>query len=411
MTHSSSPVVSDLSIRRLTSLESINPEEWNGLVNTDNPFLTYEFLHGLEEHDCLQGQGWTPCHFAVYSNNILVGALPLYIKTNSYGEFVFDWLWADAYQRAGGYYYPKLVSAIPFTPVRGPRLLINDTFPDSSAVKNLLLDEIIETTKTTGMSSFHCLFPEQTDQAFYLQHNLLSRKGVQFHWHNRGYSDFDDFLGSLTSKKRKKIKRERRQVNEQGIEIEILTGSQINTVQWKIFYEFYCSTFYRRWGSPRMTYDFFLSLSEKLPDQTLLILARHKREYVAGAFAMLGGGTLYGRHWGCSNQYPYLHFELCYYQTIEYCIRHGLDTVDAGVQGEHKLSRGFQPVATCSYHWIQHPDFMQAVKNFLDREKVEIDAYIEALNRHLPFKRRRQGNVKSKDNSDYLITHDHNDSG
>lgn len=356
------------------------------LAGTVNPFVSHEFLSGLERCRCLEGHGWQPQHLVVHEGPRLVGALPLYLKDNSYGEFVFDWSWADAYERAGGNYYPKFVSAIPFAPVRGPRYLIDNCCRDAGAVRKLLLDNVIETVHRMGISSFHCLFPEQLDADFMQEHQLLRRTGIQYHWHNRDYRDFDDFLDTLTSKKRKQIRRERRQVRDNNIEIEVLQGQDISADQWSAFYEFYCSTFYRRWGAPRMTYDFFVSLSKVLPKQTLLILARRDNLYVAGAFAMLGRDTLYGRHWGCSADYPFLHFELCYYQTIEYCIRHGMRTVDAGVQGEHKLSRGFEPQATWSCHWIRHQGFRHAVRDFIDRELPAVDAYIRELNNHLPYK-------------------------
>lgn len=375
-----------LSIAQITGLDQVAGGAWNRLAGSMNPFLTHEFLGGLESCRCLEGHGWQPYHLVVHDGPRLVGAMPLYLKDNSYGEFVFDWSWADAYERAGGKYYPKLVSAIPFTPVRGPRTLIDPDYQDAGGVRKLLLDTVIGIIDKTEISSFHGLFPEQPDIDAMLKHQLLGRKGIQYHWHNRGYRDFDDFLDTLTSKKRKQIKRERKQVMDNRIEIEVLKGGEISSEQWAVFYEFYCSTFYRRWGAPRLTYDFFVSLSSVLPEQTLLILARRDRQYVAGAFAMLGPDTLYGRHWGCSDDYPFLHFELCYYQTIEYCIRHGLQTVDAGVQGEHKLSRGFEPEATWSCHWIRHPAFRRAIKDFVDRELPAIDAYISELNNHLPYK-------------------------
>jgi len=375
-----------LRVNHVTGLDQLDSDAWNRLAGTVNPFLSHEFLGGLERCRCLEGHGWQPHHLVVHEGPRLVGALPLYLKDNSYGEFVFDWSWAEAYGRAGGNYYPKFVSAIPFTPVRGPRFLIDNLCQDADAVRTLLLDNVIKTVSQTGISSFHCLFPEQVDADFMKEHQLLRRKGIQYHWHNHEYRDFDDFLDTFTSKKRKQIKRERRQVRENHIEIEVLNGQEISTDQWSAFFEFYCSTFYRRWGAPRMTYDFFVSLSRILPKQTLLILARRDNLYVAGAFAMLGRDTLYGRHWGCSSDYPFLHFELCYYQTIEYCIKHGLRTVDAGVQGEHKLSRGFEPEATWSCHWIQHQGFRRAVRDFVDRELPAIDAYIRELNSHLPYK-------------------------
>lgn len=373
-------------INHISGIDRVSIEEWNRLAGPLNPFLRHEFLGGLERHHCLDGHGWQPHHLVVHEGQRLVGALPLYLKNNSYGEFVFDWSWADAYERAGGNYYPKFVSAIPFAPVRGPRLLVDNRCQDSDGVRELLLDTVIEKINNTGVSSFHCLFPEQQDVDFMKDHHLLMRKGIQYHWHNRGYRDFDDFLNTLTSKKRKQIKRERRQVRENRIEIEVLNGPDISSDQWAVFFEFYCSTFYRRWGAPRMTYDFFVSLSRILPEHTLLILARRENQYVAGAFAMLGRDTLYGRHWGCNSDYPFLHFELCYYQTIEYCIRYNLRTVDAGVQGEHKLSRGFEPEATWSCHWIRHKGFRNAIKDFVDREIPAIDAYIRELNSHLPYK-------------------------
>jgi len=228
--------------------------------------------------------------------------------------------------------------------------------------------------------------PDQTDDPAYSACQILPRKSIQFHWHNRDYRDFDDFLDNLTSKKRKQIKRERRQVRDAGLEVEVLGGDAITPRQWQVFYEFYCSTFHRRWGSPRLTCEFFRLLSNRLPGQTLLLLAVKNREYVAGAFAMLSPDTLYGRHWGCNSQYSNLHFELCYYQTIDYCIRNGLTTVDAGVQGEHKLSRGFEPVVTWSRHWIRHPGFRKAIHDFLEREGEEIDEYVRQLQGHLPYK-------------------------
>lgn len=380
------PLNQKLAIRQIESLGTIEAESWNNLLPGDNPFLSHEFLQGLEECDCLKIQGWIPSHIVIYQNDQLAGALPLYLKTNSYGEFVFDWSWADAYERAGGNYYPKLVSAIPFTPVRGPRMLIDRNLDNPEQIRDLLIQSVFDICEAAGISSFHCLFPEPPDKEFCNRHGLMLRKGIQYHWHNRGYRDFKDFLDTLTSKKRKQIKRERRQVQESGLEIEVLTGDMISSYKWQVFYDFYCSTFHRRWGSPRLTYEFFQLLSERLPSQTLLILARKNREYVAGAFSMCSHDTLYGRHWGCNSHFPNLHFELCYYQTIDFCINQNLSTLDAGVQGEHKLSRGFEPVVTWSSHWIQHEGFSKAIDDFLDREKMEIDAYVNQLNHHLPYK-------------------------
>ncbi|MFT5351753.1 MAG: putative N-acyltransferase [Gammaproteobacteria bacterium] len=377
---------SNLIVKHHESLETIAADEWNHLTNNDNPFLRYEFLSGLETTNCLQPEGWIPRHLTVESGGKVLAALPLYIRTNSYGEFVFDWAWADAYERAGGNYYPKLVSAIPFTPVRGQRLLIDKNFADPARLRQLIVEQLLETTESTKISSFHCLFPTDDDVSTFSDFQLLKRKSFQFHWHNQGYRDFQDFLDNLTRKKRKQIKRERRQAVEAGVEVEILKGNEINDEQWTRFYDFYCSTFHRRWGNPRLTLEFFKLLSEKMPSSTLLILAKQDGDYIAGAFAMLGNDTLYGRHWGCSKQLSFLHFELCYYQTIEYCINNGLQVLDAGVQGEHKLSRGFAPVATWSCHWIRHEGFRRSVDDFLIRETKEIDFYLANLNQHLPYK-------------------------
>ena len=382
---------SRLSVRQVEDLGKTEASAWNALLADQNPFLTYEYLAGLESCHCLDEHGWIPSHLLVYEGQQLIGAMPMYLRTNSYGEFVFDWSWADAYERAGGQYYPKLVSAIPFAPVQGPRLLVNQTYPDKGQVQEILINAAIDIARAAAISSFHCLFPLYPDKEFFTGHDMLIREGIQYHWHNRNYRDFDDFLDSITSKKRKQIKRERRQVKESGVEIEVLKGGDTSSAMWEIFYDFYCSTFYRRWGSPRLTLDFFKYVGEIMPDQTLLILARKNKKYVAGAFAMCSENIVYGRHWGCNSHFPHLHFELCYYQTIEYCIKNRMTTVDAGVQGEHKLSRGFDPVVTWSSHWFMHPGFHDAVRNFLKQERADINAYAGQLNLHLPYKSVSQG--------------------
>ena len=373
-------------VKQICSLQDISADEWNRLSDNSNPFIRYEYLNGLEKHGCLENHGWSPCHVVVYSGSVLSGALPLYLRSNSYGEFVFDWAWADAYERAGGNYYPKLVTAIPFAPVIGPRLLVNPHTPSVNKIKQLLIEMVLQIAEKNNISSYHCLFTNIDEQQFFSKYGFMQRYTCQFHWHNNNYGDFQNFLNSLTSKKRKQIKRERARVEKSNIKISILTGEEISEEQWLAYYEFYCSTFYRRWGSPRLTLDFFRSLGKSMPLNTILILAQHRNTYIAGAFLMRGGDTLYGRHWGCNEQYPFLHFEICYYQAIEYCIKQNLKVLDAGVQGEHKLARGFRPVAANSYHWIQHPLFRDAVKKYLHQEKHEIEIYIENLNLHLPFK-------------------------
>jgi predicted N-acyltransferase len=375
-----------LIIKQIDRLSDIDKTQWNKLAGSTNPFLSFDYLNGLEQHHCLDGHGWKPMHLVIFDGKTAIGALPTYLKDNSYGEFVFDWSWADAYERAGGRYYPKLVSTIPFAPVQGPRFLVNDDRPDKIEIKEILLKSVIKFAEKYKLSSFHCLFPLAEDLQILEKYQQLTRMGFQYHWHNYGYENFQGFLDTLTSKKRKQIKRERRQIKELEIDIEVIPGKEVTEEQWEVFYGFYCSTFHRRWGAPRLTYDFFLSLSENLPEQTLLIMAKKERRYVAGAFAMLGNDTLYGRHWGCDTQYPNLHFELCYYQTIDYCIKHGLKTLDAGVQGEHKLNRGFEPTATWSSHWISNAGFRDAIDDFLQTEKQSVNAYIDELNNHLPYK-------------------------
>lgn len=371
--------------RVVNDLGTISSDKWQSLDVNDNPFLSYSFLHGLEKFDCLKGQHWQPSHIVIDNDDELIGVLPLYIKEDSYGEFVFDWAWADAYHRAGRLYYPKLVSAIPFTPVTGSRLLVNKNH-NAEEIGQRLVDAALALMEDEQFSSLHMLFPEENNMATAEDKASLKRLTCQFHWLNQDYRDFQNFLDSLTSKKRKKILKERRDVQNAGVTIERLNGHEISSAQWQTFYQFYCRTFYSKWGEPRLTLDFFQWLGEAMPEQTLLILAKKDNDYIAGAFAMLGPDTLYGRHWGCSQHIPCLHFELCYYQTIEYAIENRLGRLDAGVQGEHKLARGFHPVAMPSAHWIRELDFRNAIANYLDRETPMMQEHIAMLEAHLPFK-------------------------
>lgn len=375
-----------LNIRKINCLDEVAPAAWNSLDRNGNPFLDYHFLSGLEKHKCLNGHGWYPCHILAESDGSLVGALPLYFKTNSIGEFVFDWSWAEAYERAGGHYYPKLVSAIPFTPATGARYLVKKESPEYMDIKKSLLSAARKLAEETGVSGLHILFPDDIDRKFLAEQGLMIRTSYQYHWFNPGYSNFEDFLAHLNSKKRKQIKKERKTVIDNEISIEILNGKDITAHHWQIYYEFYASTFHRKWGEPRLTANFFQSLSKNIPETPLLVLARYNNRYVAGAFAMLGNDTLYGRHWGCISQFPFLHFELCYYQTIDYCIRNNIKRFDAGAQGEHKISRGFIPVNTWSAHWIANSEFRQAIENFLGEEHLYIEHYMKQLSGHLAYK-------------------------
>ncbi len=378
-------------VETIGDLNAVSAAEWNALVDADHPFLHHEFLAGLESQGCLAGQGWSPAHLLARSGQRLLGAMPLYIKNNSYGEFVFDWSWAEAYERAGGRYYPKLVSAVPYTPVTSPRVLAAPESPWQE-LSSLLIGAAIERMRNTRMSSLHCLFPtEQEAQRLAAVDNGLVRTGCQYHWHNQGYRHFDDYLAALDAKRRKQIRRERREVREAGIEIEVLTGRQVSAELWRQFHEFYCSTFRRKWGEPKLTQDFFVALAQSMPEAVLLFLARHRGQPVAGAFALRGSRTLYGRHWGCAQFFRSLHFELCYYRTIEYCIDHGLARLDAGAQGEHKIARGFLPVQTCSVHWLRDREFHRAVAGYLRHERAVVRRVAAELAQHSPYRCRGEG--------------------
>jgi len=367
------------------SLAGIAPEAWDALAG-DDPFLRHGFLHGLEDTGCLEPQGWYPQHVLARIDGELVGALPLYLRDNSYGEFVFDWSWADAYERAGGRYYPKLVTAVPFSPVSGRRVLVSDDGPGAPTAR-ALIDAAVQLCNDNGLSSWHCLFLSPEEKDLCEDAGLAARLGCQYHWFNDDYADFDAFLAALNSKKRKQVRRERRQVAAQELVIETLVGAAITPAHWSVFHDFYCSTFHRKWGEPRLTETFFQTLDARLPGAPVLILARAGADYVAGAFALRGGDTLYGRHWGCNARYDNLHFELCYYQTIDFCIRHGLRRLDAGAQGEHKLARGFVPVQTWSTHWIRDEGFRRAVQDFVNQERHALEQYIASLDDHLAFRR------------------------
>jgi predicted N-acyltransferase len=371
--------------RIVDDLQTISADRWQSLDFSNNPFLSYPFLSGLEKFGCLEKQHWQPSHIVIDNDDELIGVLPLYIKYDSYGEFVFDWAWADAYQHAGRQYYPKLVSAIPFTPVSGSRLLVNKNH-EHKIIKESLLNAAVSLMEEKYYSSLHFLFPDQKDHDLLIQNHGLERLTCQYHWFNQDYRDFRDFLDSLTSKKRKKIIKERREIESSGIKIQRLSGKEIKPEHWAMFYQFYASTFYKKWGEPRFSLDFFQSIGDTLSEQCVLILAKLNDETIAGAFAMKDDNTLYGRHWGCSRQIPFLHFELCYYQTIEHTINNALKCLDAGVQGEHKLARGFQPVAMPSAHWIREDDFQKAIADYLDKESALMNEHIESLKTHLPYK-------------------------
>ncbi len=376
-----------LDIRVLGSIDAIDADDWNHLATAGNPFLRHEFLAALEHSGCVgTDHGWLPRHLAIYEDDTLLAATPLYVKDNSYGEFVFDWAWADAYERHGVDYYPKLVSAIPYTPATGPRLLTRDP-ARSQSLRKLLIDETIRLGERLGVSSVHWLFPTEEEKALLQQQDLLLRLGCQYHWHNRGYRDFDDFLGALSAKKRKNIRQERRRVAEAGVTVEIVTGDQAQARHRRMANHYYRVIYDDKFGYPTLNQAFFDEVCARLGDRLLLFFARQHGDYIAAAICFQGDQTLYGRHWGCDRKVHGLHFELCYYQGIDYCITHGLQHFEPGAQGEHKLSRGFVPTPTWSAHQVHHPEFRHAISRYLAHETDEMKDYIDALTRHTPYRR------------------------
>jgi len=370
----------------LNRLDDIPCEQWNRVAGTTHPFLRHEFLAALERHGCVgEAFGWYPQHIALFDDTgSLAGAVPLYLKDNSYGEFVFDWSWAEAYERAGKRYYPKLVSAIPYTPVTGPRLLIRDDV-DRAHAADLLIDKAMALAGQTRCSSLHWLFTSDGDTDVLLNHDLLRRTGCHFHWHDRGYHSFEDFLSRLSSRKRKKIRRERRFVDEAGIRMEVIHGHETSEAQWAIMHGFYRSTFEKKFGMPTLSLEFFLDISRRMGEQIVLVFAWLDRRAVAGAINLRSDTALYGRHWGCAEHFHSLHFETCYYQGIEYCIANRLSLFEPGAQGEHKISRGFLPTLTWSAHWIADAGFREAIERFLAREHELMLDYREEMNGYSPY--------------------------
>jgi len=371
----------------LTSISDISRDAWNAVSGTDYPFLRHEFLTALERNHCVGPRhGWLVRHLAAFENDRLVGAVPLYVKDNSYGEFVFDWAWAEAYERAGLPYYPKAVVGVPYTPATGPRILTAQG-ADRDAVASALTNLALAWSQSENLSSLHWLFTDETDTHRLQQQGLHLRLGCQFHWHNRGYRDFDDYLDNFNSRKRKKVRRERRYVQEAGIEIRLVHGNEASEEELEVMHRFYRSTFDRKWGHATLNLGFFRDIAATMGEQLLFVIARRAGRIVAGAICLRGNDTLYGRHWGCDEDYHSLHFEACYYQGIDYCIRHGLRIFEPGAQGEHKISRGFLPTPTWSAHWIAHEGFRNLIGRFLDQETEGMREYIQDLSERSPFRR------------------------
>lgn len=382
--HGDDPVP-ELQCRIIDSLEDVPEAQWNALAGADEPFLRHEFLLALESTGCVGADaGWYPRHLLFHAKDMLLAAVPMYLKTHSYGEFVFDWAWAEAYARAGLEYYPKLVSSIPFTPVTGARILMAE--PGRAGLRRAIAAASLQVAEQLKASSVHWLFTDARDREALEAAGLILRAGYQFHWRNPGFRDFQDYLDSLRSKKRKQIRRERREASGAGLEIELLHGSELSDEQCDAYHRLYSATYDRKWGYPSLSREFFHRLRRTLGDALILILARNRGRYVAGAHLFRGARSLYGRNWGCSEYHRSLHFEMCYYRAIDYCIDQRLERFEAGAQGEHKLSRGFLPVMTLSAHGILHPEFRRAIGDFTRRERLEVGRYIGAVAAHSPFR-------------------------
>ena len=377
-----------LHARLVDSIDAVPAAAWDAVVGTGYPFLRHAFLQALESTDCASARsGWQPQHLLLEdAAGTLQGCLPLYLKEHSYGEYVFDWAWADAYQRHGLAYYPKLLSAVPFTPCAGPRLCLAPGTDPQDAL-TLVLRTITQTATARGLSSWHLLFPLTPDLPALQHESLLLRSGCQYQWFNRGYGNFDDFLATLSSRKRKNLRKERARVAEAGIHFRHLRGAAITPEIWRCFYRFYANTYLVRGRRPYLNLDFFLQLGQHMPDTLLLVLAEKDDSPVAGALFFQGEDTLYGRYWGCSNEHQFLHFETCYYQGIDHCIAQGLTRFDSGAQGEHKIQRGFEPVPTWSLHWIAHPAFREAIAEFVQDETRHVQHYLQHAAEYLPFRK------------------------
>ena len=376
-----------LSVRAVQSLSEIDEATWQRFANLEgsprDPFLSYAFLSALEQSGSVSADvGWLPYHLVLEDEaKQPLGVMPLYLKGHSQGEYIFDYSWADAFERAGGRYYPKMLSAIPFTPATGRRLLVA-----SSEHESALVSGAAQIASEMNISSVHLNFLDQAAWRRRGDEGWLLRTHKQYHWQNQGYKTFDDFLDCLSSKKRKNIKRERRDALANDLEIQRLTGAEITEAHWDAFYQFYIDTGSRKWGSAYLTRSFFSLIGATMAEDILLVMVRRDGRYIAGAINFIGGDCLFGRNWGCIEHHPFLHFEVCYYQAIEFAIEHGLSRVEAGAQGEHKLARGYMPSHTYSAHWIVHDGFRDAVGRYLEEERTHIAEEIDYLEQFSPFK-------------------------
>src|SRR5262249_13537250 len=403
----------ELTLRLVHSIGDVPAEAWDACANPEppeprpleghesqndacvstlgagyNPLISHEFLSALELSGSVVGRsGWQPMHLlAEDASGVLLGAVPCYAKSHSRGEYVFDYGWAEAYERAGGSYYPKLQISVPFTPATGRRLLVRSG-AQAPAVQASLADALVEVCRRSNASSVHITFPTEQEWRLLGAHGFLMRTHQQFHWENAGYDTFDSFLGALASRKRKTIRREREDALDAGIEVHRLTGPDLSESVWDAFFEFYMETGSRKWGRPYLTRSFYSLVGEKMRDRIVLFMARRNGRWIAGAINFVGSDTLYGRHWGAIEHHPFLHFELCYYQAIQYAIEHKLARVEAGAQGEHKISRGYMPRTTYSAHYIVDPALRRAIEDFLKRERAYVAAAHAELADAAPFRK------------------------
>lgn len=371
-------------IRLHSKIEEIPRDDWNALCGTDYPFLRHEFLDALERSGSVTAKsGWQPLHLSIWQEDQLIGVMPLYLKSHSWGEYVFDWSWADAWSRHGLDYYPKLLTAIPFTPATGPRYGIN--LPDEESI-TLLSQALRQISERFDASGWHGLFIEPELRERFEKNDLMTRLGTQYHWFNRGYNSFDHYLEHFTSRKRKNLRKEREKVIRQGVTLTTLSGSEITEEHLNQFYNFYQMTYLKRGRQGYLTREFFSLLRTTMPQHLVLVLAEHEQRFVAGALSLRSSECLYGRYWGCLDEFDSLHFEACYYQGIDYCIREGLHRFDPGAQGEHKIQRGFEPVETWSTHWLRETGFHPALRDFLNEEQELLRQEMTRLAEGLPFR-------------------------
>ncbi|MGL4265237.1 MAG: GNAT family N-acetyltransferase [Afipia sp.] len=380
----------EITLEAVSSVGQITADEWNACANSDggyNPFVTHAFFAALETSgSAIARTGWAARHLVARMAGQVVGIVPGYLKNHSQGEYVFDHGWADAYARAGGSYYPKLQATVPFTPATGPRLLVRNG-PDAARIRETLAGGLIALCGATHASSVHVTFAREDEWTILAEHGFLQRTDQQFHWRNEGYGTFEDFLATLASRHRKAIRRERRDALENGITIHALTGDDITPDAWDAFFEFYMETGSRKWGRPYLTRAFYTAIGETMASDVLLVMAKRDGKWIAGAINFIGSDTLFGRHWGAVEHHPFLHFEVCYYQAIDFAIRRGLKRVEAGAQGEHKIARGYLPQTTYSAHYIADPALRRAIRDYLKHERSYVQEAVRELTEAGPFRK------------------------